>query len=91
MSTLVWRFFHKRLPTKDNLIRRSISLNSSTLCVGGCGNSETEDHLFFNCPMLGSIWREIVKWLGVPIALPKGGSKPFIPLEKFGFKQYQNS
>jgi hypothetical protein len=73
MSTLVWRLFLKRLPTKENMVRRGISLNSSTLYVGGCGNPESEDHVFFNCPMLGSIWRKIVNWLGVPLVLPKGG------------------
>jgi hypothetical protein len=73
MSTLVWRLFLKRLPTKENLIRRGIMLNSSALCVGGCGNPETEEHLFFNCPMLGSVWRKIVNWLGVPLVLPEGG------------------
>jgi hypothetical protein len=73
MSTLAWRLFLKRLPTKENLIRRGIMLNSSALCVGGCGNPETEEHLFFNCPMLGSVWRKIVNWLGVPLVLPEGG------------------
>jgi hypothetical protein len=73
MSTLAWRMFHKRLPTKENLVRRGISLNSSILCVGGCGNPETEDHVFFNCPMLGSIWRKIVNWLGVHLVFPEGG------------------
>jgi hypothetical protein len=34
---------------------------------GVCGNLETEDPLFFNCPILGSIWRKIVSWLGVPL------------------------
>jgi hypothetical protein len=70
MSTLAWSLFHKRLPTRENLISRGIPL----LCVwGDCGNPEMEDHLFFNCPTLGLIWREIVKWLGVPIVLPEGG------------------
>jgi hypothetical protein len=55
--------FQKRLPTKEKLTSRGLSLNSSILCVGGCGSSETEDRLFFNCPTFGSIWREIVKWL----------------------------
>jgi hypothetical protein len=73
LSTLVWRLFHKRLPTKENLVRRGISLNSSSLCVGGCGNPETEDHLFFNCPMLSSIWKKITSWLGVPLVFPEGG------------------
>ncbi|MCI09895.1 receptor-like kinase [Trifolium medium] len=55
MSTLVWRLFHKRLPTKENLMNRGISINSAVLCAGGCGSPETENHLFFNCPTFGSI------------------------------------
>jgi hypothetical protein len=41
--------------------------------VGGCGSAETENHLFFNCPILSVTWREIVKWIGIPIVLPEGG------------------
>jgi hypothetical protein len=69
MSTLAWRLLHKRLSTKENLLKRGMSLNSSAFCVGGCGSPETEDRLFFNCPMLGAIWREIVGWLGIPTHL----------------------
>ncbi|MCI01762.1 H+-transporting two-sector ATPase alpha/beta subunit central, partial [Trifolium medium] len=43
MSTLAWRLFHKRLPTKENLIKRGVSLNSSALCVGGCGELESSE------------------------------------------------
>ncbi|MCI07197.1 hypothetical protein A2U01_0028262 [Trifolium medium] len=81
MSTLAWRLFHKRLPTKENLLKRGILLNSSALCVGGCGSPETEDHLFFNCPTLGAIWREIVRWLGVPVALVEGGLTHLLSLK----------
>jgi hypothetical protein len=41
--------------------------------VESCGNPKMEDHLFFNCLMLDSIWREIVKWLEVLVVLPEGG------------------
>ncbi|MCH95072.1 GDP-mannose transporter [Trifolium medium] len=53
MSTLVWRLFQKRLPTKENLMKRGMMLNSSSLYVGDCGNREKEDHLFFHCPTMG--------------------------------------
>ncbi|GAU11702.1 hypothetical protein TSUD_74530 [Trifolium subterraneum] len=36
---------------------------------GGCGRQETEEHLFFNCPMLGATWRGIMRWIGIPVAL----------------------
>ncbi|MCH80610.1 GDP-mannose transporter [Trifolium medium] len=35
MSMLSWRLFYKRLPTKENLTKRGILLNSSIFCVGG--------------------------------------------------------
>jgi hypothetical protein len=78
MSILVWRLFNERLPTKANLSKRGIRLNSSALCVGGCGSQETEEHLFFNCPSLGAIWREIVRWIGILVALAKGGADHLI-------------
>jgi hypothetical protein len=54
-------------------VKRGISINSSTLCVGGCGNQETEDHLFLRCPTMGAIWSEIVRWIGVSVALAGEG------------------
>jgi hypothetical protein len=44
MSMLVWRLFHNKLPTKVNSRKRGISLTitSSSLCVGGCGEAEPE-------------------------------------------------
>ncbi|KAJ9555556.1 hypothetical protein OSB04_010170 [Centaurea solstitialis] len=39
--------FHKRLPTKSNLLRRGVNISSATcsLCNDGI---ESENHLFFN-------------------------------------------
>ncbi|GAU50659.1 hypothetical protein TSUD_241690 [Trifolium subterraneum] len=81
MSTIAWRLFHKRLPTKENLRKRGVPLNSSALCVGGCGNPEMEDHLFFNCPTLGAIWRGIARWLGIPIVFAEGGPDHLLNLK----------
>jgi hypothetical protein len=69
MSILAWRLFYDRLPTKDNLRKRGVHLNSSSLCVGGCGCVENANHVFFNCPMLSCVWKETLKWLGVYTAL----------------------
>jgi hypothetical protein len=59
---------------------RGISVSSSMLCVGGCGGAETEEHIFFKCPTLSVVWREIVNWLGIPIVLEKGGYDHLIVL-----------
>ncbi|MCH89269.1 cysteine-rich receptor-like protein kinase, partial [Trifolium medium] len=73
LSILVWRLFQNRLPTKDNLRRRGVHLNSSYLCVGGCGSDENANHIFFNCPMLSIVWKETLKWLGISAAFSEGG------------------
>jgi hypothetical protein len=65
--------FQNRLPTKENLRRRGININSSIRCVGGCGEFESEEHLFFNCPILSMAWKEIARWLGISVAFAKGG------------------
>ncbi|GAU15807.1 hypothetical protein TSUD_236230 [Trifolium subterraneum] len=88
LSTLGWRLLHKRLPTKTNFLKRGISINSSSMCISGCGNSETEEHLFFNCPIFGALWREIVRWIEIPIA-SKGGVCSLNPLEKYGSQFYR--
>jgi hypothetical protein len=66
---LIWRLFLNRLPTKENLRKRGINLNSSALCVGGCGSVETENHLFFCCPIPSLAWNEVGRWLGISIVL----------------------
>ncbi|GAU51692.1 hypothetical protein TSUD_415060 [Trifolium subterraneum] len=73
LSMLAWRLFQNRFPTKENLRRRGVDINSSIFCVGGCGELETEEHLFFNCPILSMAWRKIVSWLGISVAFVKGG------------------
>lgn len=57
-SFLVWRIFHKRLPTDDNLRSRGcITVSTCDLC--GL-SSETSDHLFLQCSFACSIW----SWVG---------------------------
>ena len=35
------------------------------MSAGGCGHSESVDHLFINCDIFGSIWYLVGKWLGI--------------------------
>ncbi|PNX74083.1 hypothetical protein L195_g012341 [Trifolium pratense] len=66
--------FYDRLLTKDNLEKRGVILNSSSLCVGGCGSEENVQHLFFNFLMLLLIvWKESLKWLEVSTTFLEGG------------------
>ncbi|GAU44404.1 hypothetical protein TSUD_246300 [Trifolium subterraneum] len=73
MSILVWHLFQDRHPTKDNLEKRGVQLNSTSLCVGGCGPEENTYHIFFNCPMLSIVWIGSLKWLGVSTAYSERG------------------
>jgi hypothetical protein len=73
LSTLAWRLLQNRLPTKENLRRRGININSSIRCVGGCSEFESVEHLFFNCPILSMAWKEIARWLGISVTFAKGG------------------
>jgi len=50
-----WRLFRNRWPTKDNLVRRDIINMDDQLCVSGCGQIETIDHLIIHCPVFGNL------------------------------------
>jgi len=56
-SFLVWRLFHDKLPTDENLIKRGLQFPSICSLCGS--NQETTSHLFLVCPFAISIW----KWL----------------------------
>ncbi|XP_058734049.1 uncharacterized protein LOC131605745 [Vicia villosa] len=60
-----WRLFHNRLPTKDLLENRGMSLPSEDLKCIFCGISkENRDHLFFGCLVVKNIWNDIAFWVG---------------------------
>jgi len=65
VSICVWRLLHNKWPTKDNLVRRGIIQSNSQLCVSGCGNNETADHLAIHCPIFGELWHHVKTWIGV--------------------------
>lgn len=71
VSCLVWRLFHNRLPTKDDLARRGFIGQDNTQYVGGCGAEESTSHLFFECPYFVGIWLQVVWWLEVHVVLTK--------------------
>ena len=60
-----WRLFRNRWPTKDNLVRRGIINMDDQLCVSGCGQNETIDHLIIHCPVFGNLWQLVKSWIGV--------------------------
>ncbi|KAF7814696.1 ribonuclease H [Senna tora] len=51
-----WRTLHNGLPLRQNLARRGFRIEDS--CPFGCDESETESHLFKNCPFAKLVWFE---------------------------------
>jgi hypothetical protein len=40
---------NNRLPSKESLVRREISIADLTHCTGAYGKEESVNHLFFEC------------------------------------------
>ncbi|XP_024628726.1 uncharacterized protein [Medicago truncatula] len=70
----VWRLLRNRIPTKDNLLRRRINSLDNTSCTGGCGSSETANHLLIHCVFFGMVWHRIYQWLGISFIVPASAS-----------------
>ncbi|GAU44068.1 hypothetical protein TSUD_368800 [Trifolium subterraneum] len=62
---LPWWLIRNRLPTKDNLVRRHIITPDSQLCVTGCGEVETAQHLFLCCSIFAPLWSLFRAWVWV--------------------------
>ena len=61
----VWRLLQDRIPTRSNLVRRRVLQPTYNVCVGGCGSSETAEHLFIGCDVFGSVWYSVCHWIGI--------------------------
>ena len=62
-SLLVWRLFHNKLPTDDNLILRGCYIPS--VCSLCCSTQETSQHLFLDCPFAVQLWSWFVSILNL--------------------------
>ncbi|GKD73279.1 RNA-directed DNA polymerase, eukaryota, reverse transcriptase zinc-binding domain protein [Tanacetum coccineum] len=62
VNILVWRIMNKRVPTRVNLDKRGIDLDSVRCPL--CDNDiETEDHLFASCTIANDVWKlEVMAW-----------------------------
>jgi len=65
VSICAWRLICNRWLTKDNLMRRGVITNDNQLCISGCGQQETIDHLIIHCNIFGDLWKLIKSWVGV--------------------------
>jgi hypothetical protein len=70
VSLFAWRLLQDRIPTKSNLVRRHVIQPTDNFCVGGCGSSETSDHLFITCDLFGRTWYLICLCIGIPCVFP---------------------
>ncbi|KAF7820049.1 reverse transcriptase [Senna tora] len=52
-----WRTLHNGLPLRQNLVRRGFRIEYS--CPFGCDESESESHLFKDCPFAKLVWFEL--------------------------------
>ncbi|KAK2410047.1 hypothetical protein QL285_045438 [Trifolium repens] len=60
-----WRLLLDRLPTRRALHRRGILTNSNELnCIFCHQHLEDCEHLFFNCPVIISVWELVYQWIG---------------------------
>lgn len=70
VSILAWRLLRNRLPTQANLVARGMLAQDANLCVAGCGEVETIQHLFVSCPIYSALWHQVRAWIGVSGADP---------------------
>jgi len=56
VSLFAWWLLQDRIPTRSNLVSRHVILPDDNLCVDGCGDMETADHLFIGCNLFESVW-----------------------------------
>lgn len=60
------RLVASRLPTKDLLVHKGISIPFDLLNCSFCGIlEENRDHSFFGCRKVKNIWRDIGTWIGI--------------------------
>ncbi|XP_058749855.1 uncharacterized protein LOC131622850 [Vicia villosa] len=59
---ILWLTCHGKLPTKDRLLRLGM-LDNITCCL--YSEDESIDHLFFMCPLMKHVWKEVLDWIQV--------------------------
>ncbi|GAU39342.1 hypothetical protein TSUD_60930 [Trifolium subterraneum] len=78
VSILAWRFLRDRLPTKANLISRDIIPGEDHLCVSGCGEAESAQHVFLSCSTFGSLWSLVSSWISYSLVTAQTLSDHFV-------------
>nr|GEU94084.1 RNA-directed DNA polymerase, eukaryota [Tanacetum cinerariifolium] len=69
INIFIWRVLRDRLPTRWNLSRRGIDMD--TLSCPVCGSSiETMNHTLWFCSLATSVWHRISNWLDIDLPSP---------------------
>nr|GEW88245.1 RNA-directed DNA polymerase, eukaryota [Tanacetum cinerariifolium] len=64
INVFAWRVFLDRLPTKVNLMRRGVHVDS-VLCPICNSSNEDVSHILFNCPLAVDVSRLVCRWWDV--------------------------
>ncbi|GJY84907.1 RNA-directed DNA polymerase, eukaryota [Tanacetum coccineum] len=67
VNIFAWKVKIDALPTRLNISRRGITLDSILCPICDCG-AESTNHLFFECSLAGHLARLISKWWDTPYA-----------------------
>ena len=62
--TTAWRVLLGRIPTRMNLSRRGVTVNT-TLCAMCQSKEESCQHLFLECKYAQRVWSLCLKWIGI--------------------------
>uniref|UniRef100_A0A803NTK6 Reverse transcriptase zinc-binding domain-containing protein n=1 Tax=Cannabis sativa TaxID=3483 RepID=A0A803NTK6_CANSA len=60
---IMWQMVHSNLLTRDNLVKKHVSIDSA-YCPVCEWDLESHEHLFFECPFSWRVMQNIKKWLG---------------------------
>nr|GEX07865.1 hypothetical protein [Tanacetum cinerariifolium] len=63
VNILTWRVSNRRMPTRVNIDRRGIDIDSIR-CPICDGDLESEDHLFVSCVISDKTWKNVLDWSG---------------------------
>ncbi|GKA66100.1 RNA-directed DNA polymerase, eukaryota, reverse transcriptase zinc-binding domain protein [Tanacetum coccineum] len=66
VNVFLWRLFLNKLPSRVNLDKKGIDLDS-LLCPVCNEDVETVNHLFFSCDMAKDLWSLLARWWGLDI------------------------
>lgn len=70
-QVMAWRLLRNRLPTIDNLRKRSQLDGANGLCCWCESVEESANHLFLECAEVANLWYKLVAWIGTTWAAPR--------------------